>query len=103
VLFWAIGTVAFTPVEFLATLSNTVCMCAEHVTRALLDRVVAAMQAGHQKHMYTSVPLFVCLFVCLCLSVCLFSHTVDGRYALYADWTPDGRSSECSRLCLSVC
>jgi len=49
-----------------SNLSNTqldsvmcVCVCVrayiEHVSRVLLDRVIAAMQAGHQKHMFMSV------------------------------------------------
>jgi len=36
-----------------------VCACVyvyvEHIGRALLDRIIAAMQAGHQKHMFTLV------------------------------------------------
>ena len=41
------------------SMSLYVCLCLclflEHISRALLDRVIAAMQAGHQKHMFTSV------------------------------------------------
>jgi len=44
-------------------LDSAVCVCVcvcvrayiEHVSRVLLDRVIAAMQAGHQKHMFMSV------------------------------------------------
>ena len=50
----------------------SVCVCVEHISRPLLDRVVAAMQATHQKHMFTLVHLPALLSVSICPSHLLY-------------------------------